>query len=163
MWSLFREHMKICELRNIFMHTFLCWFKCLSASRRRSYFYIHIAFQTVTHRLCRLRRRFMHKTAKNNHFKINRPQKSRKVFVAFAVTKRVKFRSNALLAVFLFPFLHFLSVLFSIEGGTQEDQEEEEEKKAALSPFGRAQSQRTQTYSIWMGHIFALGVHITCS
>lgn len=57
----------------------------------------------------------------------------------------MKFRSNALLAVFLFPFLHFLSVLlllFSIEGGTQEDQEEEEEeKKAALSPFGRAQSQ----------------------
>lgn len=64
MWSLFREHMKICELRNVFMHTFLCWFRCLSASRRRSYFYIHIAFQTVTHRLCRLRRRFMHKTAK---------------------------------------------------------------------------------------------------
>lgn len=102
----------------------------------------------------------------------NQPSTKNRVkffFVALAVTKWVKFRSNALLAVFLFPFLHFLSVLlllFSIEGGTQEDQEEEEEeKKAALSPFGRAQSQWTQTYSIWMGHNFflqnALGVHIT--
>lgn len=162
MWSLFREHMKICELRNIFMHTFLCWFKCLSASRRRSYFYIHIAFQTVTHRLCRLRRRFMHKTAKKNHFKINRPQKSRKVLWLLLSRSEWNLGQMHFLQFFSFLFLHFLSVLFSIEGGTQEDQEEEE-KKAALSPFGRAQSQRTQTYLIWMGHIFALGVHITCS
>ena len=64
----------LCTQRHAPHSLTLCWFKCLSASRQWSYFYISDCKQLLIDSSS-----FMHKAAKND-FKINRPQKNRVKF-----------------------------------------------------------------------------------